>query len=554
MNRIRRVLVGMICLAALSGPFASGADRGPAPPEADFVDSWFLVRLAEPLQDRFADGSFPLVTGFRALDELIVAVEIQRIEHALPVSNRAPRNPEALRRYGLDRVYKLFVPEGADIPALVERFAALPEVDYAEPDYIMELGALVPNDPLFPDQWGYDQESDADVDGPEGWEVNVGEGVIIAMCDTGVDSDHEEFVGKLVPGTDIVNDDDDPEDDHGHGTRTTSIASAQSDNGVGMAGACWNCRIMPVKVFNASGGGNHSWSADGFIWATDNGARVINQSGGSTTGSETLHNGVKYAYDAGVVMTHGTANDGCNCVRFPAAYPETIAIGGTDMLDRRAAPFSCNPFSGSNFGNEIDVCAPADLITVAERGGGYSGNRCGNSFAGPRGGGLAGIIETIYPSAGRDEVRHLMHSGGDDQVGRSNEDVAGFDIYHGWGRLNFERTLLATEASITLRVEGKSSTRVFYETANPVADSYDFMRGDVGALSESAAGVDLGTVICLEDDSPDPDTAGDEDTGIISPGEVFFYVGRFNAAPGPGSFGGSSQNRDRAPSSGGCPG
>ena len=92
------------------------------------------------------------------------------------------------------------------------------------------------------------------------------------------------------------------------------------------------------------------------------------------------------------------------------------------------------------------------------------------------------------------------------------------------------------------------------ETANPLADSYDFIRGSLSAVSEDEHGVDLGSVVCLEDDSADPDTLGDEDLGSPPPGEVYFYLGRFNAAPGPGWYGGSSINRDRSPSGGNCPG
>ena len=106
---------------------------------------------------------------------------------------------------------------------------------------------------------------------------------------------------------------------------------------------------------------------------------------------------------------------------------------------------------------------------------------------------------------------------------------------------------------MTLRVEGTTATRVSYSTANPLAGSYDFSRGNLRAVHESAAGVDAGTVLCLENDSPDPDTAGNEDLRMPPAGEGFFYLGRFNAA-GPGSYGGSSHHRDLMPTGGDCPG
>jgi subtilisin family serine protease len=495
------------------------------------------------LQGRQADGSYPVFTGNAPLDARIAEAGIWRIESALPVSTREPRDPERLEALGLDRVYRFLVPAGSDIPFLVERFSAVPGVVYAEPDPILRVDATYPDDTRFDDQWNLDQGTDADIDAPEAWDVTVGGGVVIGMNDSGVDSDHEDLAGKILPGWDFVNDDDDPEDDNGHGTRTTSVAAANTDNTAGIAGVCWNCRILPSKVFDASGNGSASRSADGYVWLADHGARIINQSGGSQIPNQTLHNGVIYAYEAGVIMASGTGNKNSQFMNYPAAYPEVIATGGTDSLDRRA--------SFSNYGPQMDVVAPAQMILTAQMGGGYSYAN-GNSFAGPHTSGFAGLIRTVYPSVGRDEARHLIHSGAEDEVGRPSEDVPGWDQYHGWGRINTDRTLGAVLSSISLRVEGKEATRLFFETTNSLALSYDFVRGDLGAFTESTAGVDVGPVVCLEDDSPDGDTAGNEDTGIPSPGEGFFYLARFHSAPGAGQYGGSTRNRDRTASGGDC--
>ncbi len=104
---------------------------------------WFLIRLERALTGPHADGTFALATGNAALDAAIFAEGIHRIEHALPASNRNPVNPERLRR--LDRVYKFFVPVGADAVALAKRFAELPGVEYAEPDgvnYAYDAGVV----------------------------------------------------------------------------------------------------------------------------------------------------------------------------------------------------------------------------------------------------------------------------------------------------------------------------------------------------------------------------------------------------------------------------
>ncbi len=538
------------CLAASLGLLLAAG----TPAAGDSVDGsahasgWFVIRLDTPVPGAAApDGALALATGSPALDALIDATGVHRIEYALRASMRAPRDRAARARHGLDRTYRFHVPVGSDVREVAARFSGAPGVVYAEPDFVGTGGATLPDDPRFGDQWGFSQPSDADTDAPEAWDVSTGDGVIIAVLDSGIDSDHPDLAARILPGHDFVNDDSDPEDDHGHGTNVSSIAAAVTNNGTGVAGSCWNCPIMPLKVLDSNNNGSYSDWADALTWATDNGARVINLSAGGTMHSAILQNAGRYAHDAGVIYVSITHNDDTGTIRYPGRYQETITVGGTDEMDRRASPFCYSGTSGSNWGNQTDVVAPGELILGAAWGGGYN-YWCGTSQAAPLVAGLVGMMETIYPSLGREEARHLIWTGADDQVGRVTEDTAGWDVYHGFGRVNMDRTMRGTAASITLRVEGKTATRVWYETANPLADSYDFVRGNLSALSEDPQdGVLLGTVTCLENDSADPDTAGgNEDTATPAPGAAFFYLGRFSTAQtGAGSYGGSSLNRDR---------
>ena len=559
---IRRLpsLLSLVVLALLSWGSTWGADpqaahpQGAAPravtPASDFSRGWLLVRLRAPLAEPAADKGFALVTGRAGLDLLIAKSHVQKIEHALAVSGRAPLDPEAFRRHGLDRTYKFHVPEGSDIPSLVERFSHLPEVELAEPDYIGDGGAVVPNDPFFPNQWGLDQISDADVDAPEAWGLSVGARTIIAILDTGADLVHEDLAAKLLPGYDFANNDAIPADDHGHGTNVSSVASAVTNNSRGIAGSCWNCSIMPLKVLDATNSGFYSWWADAMVYATDHKAQVINLSAGGFSPSAVLLAGVQYAYDAGVIHVSITHNDNSHLVRYPGNYHEPITVGATNSLDQRAAPLCFSPTSGSNYGSRTDVVAPGNLIVGAALGGGYN-QWCGTSQAAPLVTGLVGVMETVDPSLGREEARHLVASGAEDQVGLPSEDTPGWDIFHGWGRVNMDRTLQGTLASMTLQAAGQPATGLSYKVANPLAASYDFIRADQGALVETADGVDLGQVVCLENDSPNPDTTGNEDPGVPALGKAFIYLSRF-AAAGPGSYGGSSSHRDRKAGAGDC--
>jgi hypothetical protein len=135
-NRSPAVLA-TLAAAALSTATASHTGDGGDP---EYSSSWFLVRLETAIEVAATDDSFSGHTGLPLVDALILETGVEAIESALPVSALAARFPDALRRHGLDRTYKFFVPVGSDIPALVERFARVPGVEYAEPDYIGGIG------------------------------------------------------------------------------------------------------------------------------------------------------------------------------------------------------------------------------------------------------------------------------------------------------------------------------------------------------------------------------------------------------------------------------
>ena len=455
--RERRQWNGLIALMLCSTIAIGAGALAQVDEDQPYATSWILVRLETPLEPTGWDGSFSSVTGRPALDALIAETNVQGIEHALAVSTRTPRDPEALVRHGLDRTYKFHVPAGSNILELVAKFSRLPEVVYAEPDHIASVSGtafsddpLIPDDPLFEQQWYFDQASDADMDAPEAWAIATGAGVRVAVVDTGVDSDHEDLMENLEPGYNLVDPGTYPEDDYsvwGHGTSVASLIAAVTDNATGMAGTCWNCGIVPVKVVDSNNTAPMSRVTDGLVWATDHGARVINLSlGWDGDGDDlaTLLSGIHYAYDAGIVIVAPTGNGNQSYIEFPARWSETIAVGATGHTDDRAAPFTCptsDPDGGSHYGPQIDVVAPGSEVLAAIMGGDYR-ERCGTSLSTPLVAGLAGIVETIDPSAGRDEMRHLIRSGAEDQVGTDPaEDPPGFDIFKGWGRVNMERTL-----------------------------------------------------------------------------------------------------------------
>jgi putative cell wall-binding protein len=236
-----------------------------------------------------------------------------------------------------------------------------------------------PTDQFFQHQWGAEK-----VEAPTAWDTTVGtSNVIIAILDTGV-SPHDEFSGKLLPGADLVNDDSDAADDNGHGTAAAAVAAADA-NDAGIAGLCWECRILPVKVLDAAGAGGTFTVAEGIVFAADNGADVINLSLGGPSQSLSVDNAVAYARSKGAIVVAAAGNESSSTPTFPAASPGVISVGATDENDQK--------FNFSNFGSWVKVAAPG-CNPAPELDGSYS-MFCGTSSATPLASGVIGLALSV---------------------------------------------------------------------------------------------------------------------------------------------------------------
>jgi serine protease len=168
-----------------------------------------------------------------------------------------------------------------------------PEVLYAEPNWIYHTSAT-PNDPRFPDLWGLNQPSDADIDAPEAWDLQTGSGnVIVAVVDSGVAYDHPDIAPNRwlnddppgggdsdgngfvddTNGWDFVDNDNTPIDENGHGTHVAGTIGAQGNNGIGTTGVNWDVSLMAVRAADAWGQITDARIADAFSYACKNGAR-----------------------------------------------------------------------------------------------------------------------------------------------------------------------------------------------------------------------------------------------------------------------------------------
>jgi subtilisin family serine protease len=263
--------------------------------------------------------------------------------------------------------------------------------------------------------------------------------------DTGVDLTHPDLVNKIVPGYDMHNNDADPSDDEGHGTHVASIAAASSNNGQGIAGMSWGARIMPIKVLGADGSGRSSNVASGIIWATDNGARVINLSLGGANYSTAVQNAVNYAHNRGVLVVAAAGNHykKGNPTTYPAAYANVLAVAATNDRDGHA--------SYSSSGSYVDVAAPGGDPSGSSdsnsrswipgaywRGSGVSyAWLSGTSQAAPHAAGLAALLLSLNPNLTPGQLQQIITSTAVDV------QAPGWDEFSGHGRIDVKAALNA---------------------------------------------------------------------------------------------------------------
>ncbi len=201
---------------------------------------------------------------------------------------------------------------------------------------------------------------------------------------------------------------------------------------------------MILKGLNNQNWGYYSWWSDAIHYAVDNGAKVLNMSIGGTDVSEFLRDAVNYALNQNVTIVACMMNTNSNTAFYPAAYPGVIAVGSTNPDDKRSHPFFWSTTSGSNYGSHISVVAPGNYIYGLN----YQSNTSYNSYwggtsqAAPHVCGLASLLLAQNPELTPSQIKTLLQSTAEDQVGDPAEDTPGWDQYYGYGRINAHNALL----------------------------------------------------------------------------------------------------------------
>jgi len=319
-----------------------------------------------------------------------------------------------------------------------------PAIEFAEPVFTVPFpkvlrasedtppadNATYPNDAMFPRQYAHQIAKSQG-----GWAVHRGNPkVVLGIVDSGLDINHADLKIKVVGTYNSADGNSESVDHVGHGTHVAGIASALTNNALGVAGVAPECSILAVKVAPGnSSAPSTDGIANGILYAVDKGAQVINLSLGSRRESQAITDAVKQALARNVVVVVAMGNDSGNIKSWPAAVPGVIAVGSTDNRDQRSR--------FSNYGDWITVAAPgSDILSTFPLNQNMIGQKeygaiSGTSMAAPFVTGLAGLIRSKYPGLSNVDVKRAIEMSSDD-LGKP-----GYDPEFGFGRVNVAKAL-----------------------------------------------------------------------------------------------------------------
>ncbi len=317
------------------------------------------------------------------------------------------------------RVHVVSVPPQAE-EAVARALSKHPKISFAEPDALIPPDDTIPNDPKYASQWHLPL-----MKAPAAWDYTLGDGVIAAVLDTGVDGTHPDFAGKLVPGWNLYDNNADTSDVYGHGTNVAGVIGAAANNALGVASLAWNTKIMPVRISQPDGYAYYSTIASGLTWAADHGARVANISY-MVTGSSTVTSAADYFRKKGGLVFASAGNTGA--LESTPENPAIISVSATTSTDTKA--------SWSSYGNYIDLAAPGSGILTTARGGGYA-SVSGTSFSSPAAAAVGALLFSLNPTLSPDQVERLLEDTAVDL------GTAGWDTYYGHGRVDAQAAVLA---------------------------------------------------------------------------------------------------------------
>ncbi len=386
----------------------------------------------------------------------------------------AARSLRALELIGGEQVS---VPVGSE-DAAIARLQADPDVVYAEPNWRIHLEAI-PDDPLFSQLWNLRNTGQGgafagdDIHAWQAWDLTTGDPELkIGVLDTGIDYTHPDLAGNMwtnpgeipgngldddengypddVHGFDFVNGDGDPMDDHFHGTHVAGTIGAVGNDGAGIVGVNWHCRMVAIKFLDNTGNGSEGGAIAALQYALTVGVRVTNNSWGNMPGGQGLLDAIDACGQAGQLFVNAAGNNGWNLdfvPVYPTCYPTPymITVAATDGRDLRP--------SWSNYGaTVVNLGAPGMTVYSCKPGGLYQ-NLNGTSMAAPHVTGAVALAMAYFPHATNLQIKSLVLGSVDSVASMAITTTTG-------GRLNAYRMLLDGDAIAPARIEPLEASAV----------------------------------------------------------------------------------------------
>lgn len=317
------------------------------------------------------------------------------------------------------------LPAGADEVEAMEALRKNRNLKYVELDMAVAPAATV-TDPSYASSWALPK-----IQAPAAWDSTNGNGITIAILDTGIDGAHPDLVANLVPGWNVYDNNSNTADIHGHGTWVAGVAAMAANNAKGSAGVAWGAKIMPVRIADANAYAYWSTVAQGIYWAADHGAKVVNVSYNGVSGSSTVQSAAQYLRSKGGVVVVAAGNSGG--LESIAANDALLTVAATDQNDARA--------SFSSFGTYVDLAAPGVSVYTTTVGGGYS-NASGTSFASPVVAATAALMLSANSNLTPADVDRILKTTALDL------GTAGFDQYYGTGRVDAAKAVAGAKTTV----------------------------------------------------------------------------------------------------------
>ncbi|MFZ0063197.1 MAG: S8 family peptidase, partial [Pyrinomonadaceae bacterium] len=387
-----------------------------------------------------ASGVVPQQQAASRARELLVRFRAGLPEQARDVllATHGMRRQRALR--GNSRVEVLDLPAGQDPVLAAVQLRLNPQVEFAEPNFVIEKSDLTPNDPSFNEQWALSNTGQnggqfgSDIAAPSAWQTTTGsQATVVAVIDSGIDFTHPDLTtnewtnpqpsssGDL-NGWDYIRDNGTIMDEQGHGTAIAGIIAAQGDNGTGISGVMWRASLMSLRVLDNTGTGDVADAVEAIDYASTHGAQVINISWGTSGESLILKEAIERAISRGVIVVCSAGNNSQNVDStpyYPASFniPDLIVVASSDNFDQLA--------SWSNWGaDRVTIAAPGTNILTTRMGGGYW-LTTGTSASAPLVSGVAGLIKSVRPAANSGQVETALSNGARQIVSLAGKVSAG---------------------------------------------------------------------------------------------------------------------------------